>query len=278
LLLKTGDSRIPLHGDWLYRPGSNSPYIAGWPPSPPDENASELTVLYNSMIAPITNYELKGVIFYQGEANVDHAEDYLPLFTTLIKGWRTKWHQELPFIFAQLSTYLSPPEQPEESKWAALREAQLKTLAVPQTAMAVTIDIGSKDVHPRNKQDVGKRLALAARNTAYNEDLVYSGPVYQSMKTEGKKVQLTFTNTGSGLMVKDKYGYVNGFAIAGTDRKFVWAKAVLDGNTVVVWSDEIKNPVAVRYGWAANPDDVNLYNKEGLPASPFRTDDWDVTK
>ena len=144
--------------------------------------------------------------------------------------------------------------------------------------MAVTIDIGSKDVHPRNKQDVGKRLALAARNVAYNEDLVYSGPIYKSMKTEGKKVQLTFANTGLGLMVKDKYGYVNGFAIAGADKKFVWAKAVLDGNTVVVWSDEIKNPVAVRYGWAANPDDVNLYNKEGLPASPFRTDDWDVTK
>jgi sialate O-acetylesterase len=278
LLLRIGNDRTPLHGDWLYRAGSNGPYTAGWPPSPPDENASELTVLYNSMIAPITNYGLKGVIFYQGEANVDHAEDYLPLFTTLIKDWRTKWHQELPFIFAQLSTYLSPPEQPEESKWAALREAQLKTLAVPRTAMAVTIDIGSKDVHPRNKQDVGKRLALAARNVAYNEDLVYSGPIYKSMKTEGKKVQLTFANTGSGLMVKDKYGYVNGFAIAGTDKKFVWAKAVLDGNTVVVWSDEIKNPVAVRYGWAANPDDVNLYNKEGLPASPFRTDDWDVTK
>jgi sialate O-acetylesterase len=144
--------------------------------------------------------------------------------------------------------------------------------------MAVTIDIGSKDVHPRNKQDVGKRLALAARKAAYNEDIIYSGPIYKSMKTEGNKVQLTFTNTGSGLMVKDKYGYVNAFAISGADKKFVWAKAVLDGNTVVVWSDEIKKPVAVRYGWAANPNDVNLYNKEGLPASPFRTNDWDVTQ
>ncbi|HZF65443.1 MAG TPA: sialate O-acetylesterase [Chitinophagaceae bacterium] len=271
--LKVGDTVIPLQGDWMYRSGDDGDYTAGWPPNAPDENASELTVLYNSMIAPLTNFGLKGVIFYQGEANVNRAEDYLPLFTGLIEDWRAQWQQKIPFIFAQLSTVLSPPVKPEESKWALLREAQLKTLsAVDNAAMAVTIDIGSKDVHPRNKQDVGKRLAIAARKVAYGEDIVHSGPVYQSMKIEGDKIRLSFNHTGSGLMVKDKYGYLKGFAIAGEDKKFVWAKAALDGNTVVVWSDDVKEPIAVRYGWAANPDDVNLYNKEGLPASPFRTD------
>jgi sialate O-acetylesterase len=278
LQLAVGNERFPLHGDWLYRPGGHGPYKPGWPPRAPEQNAGELTVLYNSMIAPLTKYALKGVVFYQGEANVDRAEDYLPLFTALIRDWRTQWKKDIPFVFAQLSTVLPPPAQPEESKWAVLREAQSKTLAaLPSTAMAVTIDIGSKDVHPRNKQDVGKRLAIAARKAAYGEDLEHSGPVYQSMQMEGSRIRLTFTHTGSGLMVKDKYGYLKAFAVAGTDKKFYWAQAALDGNTVVVWSDAVAEPAAVRYGWAANPEDVNLYNKEGLPAAPFRTDTWDVT-
>ncbi|MEJ0107087.1 MAG: hypothetical protein WDO19_33125 [Bacteroidota bacterium] len=149
------------------------------------------------------------------------------------------------------------------------------TLSLPQTGQAVIIDIGeANDIHPRNKQDVGYRLALAAEKVAYGKDIVYSGPVYQTMKTEGNKIILGFTNTGSGLWAKDKYGYLKSFTIAGEDQKFVWAKAYIDGDKVIVYSDEIKNPVAVRYAWGDNPDDADLYNKEGIPASPFRTDTW----
>jgi sialate O-acetylesterase len=165
-------------------------------------------------------------------------------------------------------------DKPSESSWAAFREAQLKTLAVPNTAMAVTIDLGEwNDIHPLNKEDVGKRLALAAQKVAYgNEKVVYSGPIYQSMKIEGNKIILTFTNTGSGLTAKGD-GELKYFAIAGVDKKFVWANAKIDGNNVVVWNDNVTNPVAVRYAWADNPEGANLYNKECLPASPFRTDE-----
>jgi sialate O-acetylesterase len=231
-----------------------------------------MSVLFNSMIAPMTNFKIKGAIFYQGEANVHKAEGYYPLFTKLINDWRSHWNYTFPFIFAQLSTVSNPPVEPEESKWGELREAQLKSLSLPKTGMAVTIDVGSKDVHPLNKLDVGKRFAAAAYKVAYNEQVVYSGPIYESMQVEGNKVRLKFSNIGSGLYAKDKYGYLKSFAIAAADKKFVWAKAHVDGNDVVVYNEEIKNPVAVRYGWASNPDDANLYNKEGLPASPFRTD------
>ena len=164
-------------------------------------------------------------------------------------------------------------EQPSESNWALLREAQLKTLSLPQTGMAVTIDIGEwNDVHPLNKKDVGKRLALAAQRVAYGDDtIVYSGPIYHSMKIEGNKIVVTFTNTGSGLVAGS--GELKYFAIAGIDRRFVWAKAKIENNRVVVWSEEVPNPVAVRYAWADNPEGANLYNAEGLPASPFRTDE-----
>lgn len=270
--IEIGGRKIDLSGDWLYRSGDGGKYTAGWPPRAPNENMSELTVLYNAMIAPLKNYKIKGVIFYQGEANVRRADEYNALFTSLINDWRANWNYQFPFVFAQLSTIMAPPLQPEESKWAELREAQLKALSEPLTAMAVTIDIGSKDVHARNKQDVGKRLAMAAQKVAYNEAIIYSGPIYESMQIEDNKIRLKFIHTGSGLYAKDKYGYLKGFAIAGADKKFVWARAYIDGNTVIVNNDSIVNPVAVRYGWAANPEDVNLYNKEGLPASPFRTD------
>jgi sialate O-acetylesterase len=159
---------------------------------------------------------------------------------------------------------------------AELREAQLRTLALPNTAMTVTIDIGNpRDVHPRNKQDVGKRLALAAAKVAYGEDVVFSGPVFQSTRVDGNKVRVSFTHTGGGLITKDKYGYVKGFALAGADKKFVWAKAYIENKTtLVVYSDEIAQPIAIRYAWSDNPEDANLYNAEGLPASPFRTDTW----
>ena len=273
MYVQIGDKRIDVSGEWLYKSGDGGKYTAGWPPRPPHENMSELTVLYNAMIAPLKNYKIKGVIFYQGEANVKRASEYHVLFTSLINDWRANWNYQFPFVFAQLSTIMAPPLQPEETQWAELREAQLKTLAVPLTAMAVTIDVGSKDVHGRNKKDVGKRLAIAAQKLAYNEAITHSGPIYKSMQVEGNKIRLTFSHTGSGLQAKDKYGYLRAFAIAGQNKKFVWAKAYIDGNTVVVYNDDIKNPVAARYGWSSNPEDVNLYNKEGLPASPFRTDD-----
>jgi len=170
---------------------------------------------------------------------------------------------------------MAPDKEPAESAWAELREAQTMTLSVPNTGMACIIDIGeANDIHPKNKQDVGKRLALAGLKVAYNKDIVYSGPLYQSYQTEGNKIRISFTNIGSGLMAKDKYGYVKGFTIAGEDKKFVWAQAFIDGNTVVVYSPSVQKPVAVRYAWGNNPDDANLYNKEGLPAVPFRTDNW----
>ncbi|HET6544460.1 MAG TPA: sialate O-acetylesterase, partial [Chryseolinea sp.] len=200
---------------------------------------------------------------------------------SLIKNWRNKWGYDLPFFWVQLANFLAPSEQPQESAWAELREAQNMTLQLPSTGQAVTIDIGeANDIHPRNKQDVGLRLALAALKVTYSKDLVYSGPEYRSMTKEGNSIKLSFNNIGHGLQAKgDRYGYLKGFAIAGTDKKFFWAKARIEGDNVVVQSDKVNDPVAVRYGWANNPDDANLFNDEGLPASPFRTDTWPgVTK
>ncbi len=170
---------------------------------------------------------------------------------------------------------MKPVSTPSPSDWAELREAQNMTLRLPLTGQAVIIDIGeADDIHPRNKHDVGYRLALAAEKIAYKKDIVYSGPAFQSMKKEGNKIILGFTNIGNGLIAKDKYGYLKSFAIAGADQKFIWAKAWIEGDNVVVFNENIPDPVAVRYAWADNPDDANLYNKEGLPASPFRTDNW----
>ena len=275
LQLRYAGATIPLAGAWQYQSGDGGKYTAGWPPQPPEENASELAVLFNGMINPLVPLSLKGVIWYQGEANVRQAAGYHSLFSALIRDWRGRWGSDFPFLFVQLANYLPPAAQPGESQWAALREAQRLTLALPRTAMAVTIDIGNaRDVHPRNKQDVGKRLALAAGGVAYGEKVVSSGPLYQSMRVEGNKVRLTFSHAAGGLVAKDKYGYLRGFAVAGADQKFVWAPATIEGDAVVVHSDGVPQPVAVRYGWADNPDDVNLYNAEGLPASPFRTDSW----
>ena len=173
-------------------------------------------------------------------------------------------------MYVQLANFMEVKASPSESGWAELRAAQFKTLAVPNTGMAVAIDLGEwNDIHPLNKEDVGKRLVLAAQKVAYgDEKAVYSGPIYQSMKVEGNKITLTFTNTGGGLTAKGD-GELKYFAVAGTDKKFVWAKAKIDGNKVVVWNDQVPNPVAVRYAWADNPEGANLYNEEGLPASPF---------
>jgi len=231
--------------------------------------------LYNGTVAPLAPVAMRGVIWYQGETNEVRGYQYRQLFPALIRDWRRAWGgREFPFLFVQVANVLPPDPEPRASEWAELRESQALALALPNTAMAVTIDIGEeKDVHPRNKQDVGRRLALAARAVAYGEKgLVHSGPVYERMAIEGGRVRLFFRHTGGGLVARG--GKLAHFAVAGDDRRFVWAEAEIDGATVVVHSPEVAKPVAVRYAWANNPAGCNLSNREGLPAAPFRTDDW----
>jgi len=248
------------------------------------------TVLYNGMIAPLIPYAIKGAIWYQGEANAGNAAEYQVLFPRMISDWREKWNQgDFPFLFVQLANFMKPQTAPgEKSYWPFLRESQLKTLSLPNTGMAVIIDIGEADtIHPHDKVDVGLRLALAAKHLAYGQDVVYSGPIYDSMTVEGDKIRLSFKDIGSGLKMgtppwtltgapAPTPTELTGFTITGADKNWVWAKAVIDGTNVVVSSDKVASPVAVRYGWANNPS-VNLYNNEGLPASPFRTDNWEDT-
>jgi len=266
--LRSGDAVIDLEGEWRY---SNTVE----PPMPEYVRYSHTpTFLYNAMIAPIAGYGLKGAIWYQGESNAGRAHAYRTLFPTMIQDWRVRWREgHFPFLFVQLANWRDRKPQPAASDWAELREAQLLTLALPDTGMAVTIDIGeADDIHPRNKQDVGTRLALAARRIAYGEDLVYSGPLYRSMEVRGDEVALSFDHVGTGLSTRDGEK-LTGFAVAGEDRQFAWAEARIEGHQVLVRADLVPAPVAVRYGWADNPD-CNLVNREGLPASPFRTDTW----
>lgn len=267
--IRAGNEVIDLKGTWQYKLGTTSE------PLPSSTFFQYKPVgLYNGMIAPLINYGIKGVIWYQGEANASNPAEYHKLFSTMIQNWRQKWNQGVfPFLYVQLANFMEPQVQPSESHWAELREAQLQTLDVPKTAMAVIIDAGEwNDIHPLNKETVGKRLALAAENIAYrDEKVVFSGPLYQSMKIKKNKIILSFSSIGSNLVAKGgtelKY-----FAISGTDKKFVWAKAEIKGNKIEVWSEAVANPVSVRYAWADNPDTANLYNEAGLPASPFRTD------
>jgi sialate O-acetylesterase len=245
-----------------------------WRPTGPD-SPHKPTSLYNGMIAPLLPYAIKGAIWYQGESNAGRAYLYRKLFPMMIYDWRKAWGQgDFPFLFVQLANFTKIQPTPVESAWAELREAQLMALSLPNTAMAVIIDIGeANDIHPKNKQDVGRRLALGALAIAYDFDLVYSGPIYKSMTIKGNKARLTFDHVGDGLKA-DGGGPLKGFAIAGPDLKFVWAEAkIVDDNKVVVWSDQVSHPTAVRYAWENNPQ-CNLYNSAGLPASPFRTDQW----
>ena len=231
--------------------------------------------LYNGMIAPLIPFAIRGVIWNQGESNCGRAYEYRTLFPALIESWREAWGQgAFPFVFVQLPNVGRPVPEPGEDPRAELREAQLLTWRnVPNTGMIVAMDIGDADnTHGRNKQAVGARLCLAARAAAYAEKLVYSGPVYRDMRVRDGRVVLRFDHVGGGLVAKG--GPLKRFAIAGADRKFVWARAEIQGDTVVVWSPDAPRPVAVRYAWAQNPDGANLYNKEGLPAAPFRTDAW----
>lgn len=229
--------------------------------------------LFNAMISPLLDYPIKGAIWYQGESNAARAYQYRTLFPAMIKNWRDAWDQgDFPFLFVQLANFISTPRQHEEA-WAELREAQTEALSLPNTGMAVTIDIGDpNDIHPRNKQDVGKRLALAAQAIAYGQDVVYSGPIYDSMNIEGDMIRIRFKHVDGGLTTKDGEE-LRGFTIAGEDQEFKTAQAMIDRDTVIVSSAWVSDPVAVRYSWKDNPNG-NLFNEEGLPASPFRTDDW----
>jgi sialate O-acetylesterase len=258
-------------------------------PDSPDHNPNTPTVLTNGMIAPIVPFAIKGVIWYQGEANAGAAKLYETLFPAMISDWRTRWGEgDFPFFWVQLANYQARYRVPTQTAdgWPGLRDAQSKTLKLPNTGQAVIIDIGqADDIHPKDKQDVGHRLALAARHVAYGQDLAYSGPTYDSLKIDGDKVIVSFKNVGAGLTIAAAPSTqpsvpqaapadaLQGFAIAGDDHHFVWATAAISGDTIIVSSPEVKEPKAVRYGWANNPE-VNLYNKDGLPASPFRTDDW----
>jgi sialate O-acetylesterase len=235
------------------------------------------TLLFNSMIQPLIPYGIRGALWYQGEANAGRAFQYRTAFPLMITDWRQHWNQgNFPFYFVQLASFNAGNGDSEHgSSWAELREAQTHTLSTPNTGMAVTTDIGeSNDIHPKNKQDVGKRLAAIALNNIYGQPMQFSGPVYESMAIEGNKVSLTFTHTGSGLMIKDKYGYLRGFEVSGNDHHFHYAKAVVSGNKVIVSADAVSEPTEVRYAWADDAWDANLYNQEGFPAVSFRTDQW----
>jgi sialate O-acetylesterase len=235
------------------------------------------TLLYNAMIHPLIPYAIKGAIWYQGETNAGRAFQYRRSFPLLINDWRNLWGEgDFPFYFVQLSSFdAAGGNSRAGSTWAELREAQGHTLQLPNTGMAVTTDIGDpKDIHPKDKQDVGKRLAIIALAKDYGQPVEFSGPAYLSMEKQGNKIILSFSHLGSGLVVKDKYGYAKGFEIAGNDHQFHWAKAYIDGQKLIVFSEEVPDPVAVHYGWADDAMEANLFNKEGFPASPFRTDDW----
>ena len=254
---------ISLAGEWLCRQGVSLANV-GWPPTDYSQSPNAPTVLYNGMIAPLLPYAIRGVIWYQGESNVGRERQYRTLFPTMIADWRHAWGEgDFPFLFVQIAPYHG--NSPE------IREAQLLSWQnTTNTAMAVTIDCGdANDIHPPRKQPMGARLALAARAIAYGEKLEYSGPVFQSMKIEGSEVVLRFTHPGGGLVAKD--GPLKGFTIAGADKIFHPAQAEIRGQTIVVASDVVSRPVAVRYGWANVPEG-NLFNRAGLPASPFRTD------
>jgi sialate O-acetylesterase len=268
--LFANNDTIDLKGTWLYKVGEVYPpanNVAGF------SAQDQPTALYNAMAAPVTNYTIKGFLWYQGEANSGRATEYARLLPALINDWRIKWkNSTLPFLYVQLPGFMDYNYLPSESNWAMLRESQLKSLSVPNTAMAVAIDLGEwNDIHPDNKKDVGERLALAALKIAYGENITHSGPIFQSSAIESNRIIIHFTNIGSGLITNDGEE-LSEFAIAGADKKFVWAHAKIEGDKVIVWNESIKEPMYVRYAWADNPVHPNLYNKEGLPASPFKTD------
>jgi sialate O-acetylesterase len=263
-----GDREVDLSGEWRYCVGAAA------------EPLREATFfqympsgLFNGMLSPLLKYTIRGVNWYQGESNTSRPSDYRLLLAELIRDWREKWKQgELPFLYVQLPNYLEEDDSPAKSGWPEIREAQRRTLSVPNTGMAVAIDAGEwNDLHPLNKKEIGSRLALLARKIAYGEDIVFSGPLLRSVTLQGTRAVIEFEK-GSGTLVAKGNGELRRFEIAGEDGVFVRAKAAIEENKVVVWSDGIDRPSVVRYAWADNPEGANLYNREGLPASPFRAE------
>jgi len=271
-LLAAGDT-IDLKGDWQIKVGEVYRHDKTYKQGISAQN--EPTALYNGMIAPFTNYAVRGILWYQGESNAGNPEQYRKLLPNIINDWRSQWQLgDIPFLIAQLPNYMDVDYLPAESNWAIIREVQLETaLKTPKTGVGINIDLGEwNDIHPGNKKPVGERLALAAMRISYGEkEVVSSGPIYKSSKIEGNKIIITFDHVGSGLVSGNGEELAH-FAIAGEDKKFRWGTTIIINNEVVVWCDDIPNPKYVRYAWADNPDFANLCNKEGLPAAPFRTD------
>jgi len=277
--LLTANDTVDLKGDWYYKVGDvfqrRKPLRTETPMILPVNPQQTPSGLYNGMIAPYTNYAVKGFLWYQGEANADDPQAYAKLLPALIKDWRNHWQLgDLTFLIAQLPNFMEVNYSPEESNWAKMREVQLETAeTVPNTGVGVNIDLGEwNDIHPGNKKPVGERLALQAMKITYSDnEVLSSGPIRKSARLEGNKIVISFDNVGSGL-VSGNGEELSHFAIAGDNGVYEWANAEIRNNEVVVWNDKIEKPVSVRYAWADNPDFANLYNKEGLPASPFQID------
>lgn len=273
LKLSLGSSHIPLNGQWKFQVEAIKRSI--------NENSFP-SLCYNAMINPLIPYAFKGVLWYQGESNAGRSYQYRKAFPLMINDWRKKWNQgDFPFYFVQLASFNSKGNSNEGCGWAELQEAQTMTLSLPNTGMVVTTDLvtNPSDVHPTNKQDVGKRLAAIALNNLYQKPMVSSGPMYKSMEIIENQVVVSFNDIGSGLFTPDKYGYIKGFEIAGKDQIFHYAKAYINDNKVILFSDKVPNPVAVHFSWVGDATESNLFNKEGFPAVPFRTDEWKtVTK
>ena len=271
LYVEADGKRISLAGDWKYRIGLS---LKGFPPAPvsPIQSSSYPTVLFNAMVKPWTAFPIKGVIWYQGEANVGRSEQYGDLFPALITDWRRQWRSNFPFYFVQLANFMESKKIQPNSEWAALREAQTKALKLDQVGMAVTIDIGlADDIHPKNKQEVGRRLALVALAGSYGKNVSGSAPVFRNYRIKGDKMELDFGQKQDGFQIKGTT--LKGFTIAGPDRVFYSAEAMVQNGKIIVSSPKVSVPLAARYGWADNPD-CNLYGENGLPVAPFRTDCW----
>lgn len=269
-----------LNGKWKFKPGLSIDTTSF--PTPRVPNGSFFThpaMLYNGNIAPLIPYRIKGAIWYQGESNEHRGEEYAELLPAMIKDWRKQWGQgDFPFLIVQLANYRAQDSLPGPSNWAEIREAQFDATKVKKVGVASAIDIGdANDIHPVNKMDVGERLGLLARKIAYQEDIIARGPVFETIKIEDNWIEISFDTFGSELVNSGEDKFLTGFAIAGKDRKFYWAKAEIADGKVRVWSDKVPDPEAVRYAWSDNPGQLELYNSEGLPAYPFRTDKWDLS-
>ena len=273
LKVTNGEEEIAIVGDWRFKQAVALSDFPRPPRNPGMTGPNRPTVLFNAMVNPMIPVSFKGAIWYQGESNAGRAHQYRELFPLLIQDWRKKWKREFPFYWVQLANFMRDKDQPGSSAWAELREAQSMTLKLPKTGEAVIIDIGdARDIHPKNKQDVGRRLAAWALAKDYGRSVPFSGPRFREMKVEGSKVRLYF-DFAKGLKSTDDQPLAR-FEIAGKDQKFVWAEAKIEGDEVVVMADSVTNPVAVRYAWADNPVGANLTNESNIPASPFRTDQW----